>query len=329
MSRTVVITGATGFIGHYLVEEGIRRGYHVIAWTRNKNSAKSLLDLGAEVVQINLLDGDSLKEWMAKNQVDYFIHNAGVTKLSVYQKEDYFNGNVVTTRHVLEALRDTSCRKFAYTSSLEASGPGDSDSLAPKQVNNGSQPITDYGQSKYQAEEIIRRQSIPYLIFQPTAVYGPLDKGFAAYFDLLKAHVEPYFISKKQLLSFIYVKDLARLYFDGLASPHCNKTYFAADGDTYTVAEFNQKIKALLHTKTVKIVLPQMALAGVAKVSETLSNRFGIRNFFSQERFKQVKELNWSCDITETVKDLGFKPAYDLDRGLAETMEWYLRRHAP
>ena len=70
------------------------------------------------------------------------------------------------------------------------------------------QPITDYGISKLEAEDFVKRSDIPYIIFRPTAVFGPKEKDIFVIFDLINKGINPLIGSHQQNLTFIYVKDL-------------------------------------------------------------------------------------------------------------------------
>ena len=320
---TLIITGATGFIGRYLVQEGIRRNFKVVALTRSLAKAKGLKEMGAKVIEINLSNLDKLEKLLIAVQPDYFIHNAGVTKLTMNTNGDYYRGNVDLTQGIVTALQNKvpNLKKLIFTSSLEAGGPGDAKSLRPKKISEPTEPITEYGKSKLLAEKCLQNQSaIPYIVLRPTAVYGSGDQGLTPYFNLVKAHIQPFFVSDKQLVSFIYVKDLVRLYYDALVSPVRGKVYFVSDGQVYTVNEFSNLVKKILDVWTIKVVIPKIILSGIATLSEGLFQTLGAKNFFSKERLLQVSELNWSCDISDTVQDFGFKPAYDLEKGLRETI---------
>ncbi len=309
-----------------MVEEAIRREYQVIALTRTFAKAKELQNWGAQVVPIDLSNPKELEDLLKRTQPDYFIHNAGVTKLTKQTKEDYVQGNVQLTKDVIDAIQKVipQLKKFIFTSSLEAGGPGDAKTLKPKKIDEPRPPVTAYGQSKLLAEKIIQQQDkIPYIIFRPTAVYGSGDRGLANYFRLVKAHFQPYFISDRQLLSFIYVKDLAALYLDALETPIKNKIYYVSDGQVYTAKEFGDWVKTILGVSTMRLVFPKALLKIISGSSELLAHSFGIPNFFSKERFRQISEPNWSCDISETINDFNFAPAYDLESGLRETLDEY------
>jgi len=128
---------------------------------------------------------------------------------------------------------------------------------------------------------------------------------------------------KPQMLSFIYVKDLVRFIGDALTSDLSRKAYFMCDGQLYQAEYFNAVVRSLLNKKTIKIKLPLPLVWLVAHVSGFISGFTGKYPPLNPEKFNEIKARNWSCDLTPAIRDLNFKPEYDLKRGLEETISWY------
>ena len=125
----------------------------------------------------------------AAPEFDYIIHNAGITK--ALRKKTFFEVNYQYTKNLAEAISQSHQNplRFVYISSLSAGGPGISDRSSPISIFHPSQPISNYGLSKLQAEQFIGRQSaLPFLIIRPTAVFGPGDKDFFNVVKLIHKH---------------------------------------------------------------------------------------------------------------------------------------------
>ena len=118
----ILITGASGFIGSYIVEEGLNRGMEVWAAMRKTSSKSFLADERIHFIQLDLSDQSKLEEQLREHQFDYVVHAAGVTKcLNV---EDFHRVNTVGTQNLVRALLATqqSLRRFVYISSLSIYG---------------------------------------------------------------------------------------------------------------------------------------------------------------------------------------------------------------
>ena len=325
----IAITGASGFIGSFLVEEALQKGFDTYAILRSSSSKKYLSDSRINFIDFNLADKAEMikqfKELKSKGIVfDYFVHNAGATK--VVKKEDYLKVNFLYTKNLIEALIESGCtpKKFIYMSSLAAYGPGDPISGLPIKESDTPRPLSLYGKSKLASEKYIRSLSnFPFIIIRPTGVIGPRDTEFISFYKTINRSIEPYIGSPNQLLTFIYIKDLVRMIFKAIDSDVVNRSYFATDGISYTGEELAAVVKKVLSKKTVRIVFPKMVIKPIAYLSEHVSRMFGKPSILNTEKYKEFTALNWLCDSTPAETDLNFKAEYDLKKGVEESVLWF------
>lgn len=325
----VLITGASGFIGSFLVEEGLKRNYTVFAGIRKTSSRKYLKDPGIRFVEFDFSTTASLASTLMelKNQnihFDFIVHNAGVTKSQ--KKSDYSRINYLNTRNFIEALIQTGMTpgKFLFISSLAAWGPGNPVTMEPVKLSDEPKPIEIYGRSKLEAEKFITSlQNFPWIILRPTGVYGPRETDYYIFFKTIHGGLEPYIGTRKQLLTFIYVRDLVRLVFDALESPVVNKGYFVSDGLEYSSVTFAEITKKHLNKKTFSFTVP----AGIVKVFahslEKICGLWGSTPTLNSDKYNVLSSINWKCEVAPLQNDFGFKASYDLDAGVKETLEWY------
>ncbi len=311
----ILITGSNGFIGSHLVENALKQGFKVIAAIRSSSNLKYLDGLPIQYLNLDLSNPTILTQQLSEfkaefGQVDYIVHNAGVTKAK--SKETYLKVNATYTQHLLDAIEQSQILKqqFLLMSSLAARGPAEK-----------MQPVTFYGESKLAAEQIVRQSNIPYLIFRPTAVYGPRDKDFQTMFDTLKSKLELYVGYQTQQLSFIYVKDLTQLILTALQSDKTQKIYNVAAHPFYTTKDFNQILKQILKVKTISIKLPIALVRYIAYIAAFFSNFTGEYPILNPNKVNELASLDWRCDITDIEQDFNFKPQYSLEMGLKETLE--------
>ena len=181
--RKVLITGASGFIGGFLTDEALKRGYEVWAGVRSHSSRAHLQDERIRFMDLNYKDEEALKaqlaDFVAKEGAwDYVIHNAGLTKTT--DKALFYEVNAENTRRFMEGLaRHCPPEKFLLMSSLSSYGIGDETGFTPIKLTDPQTPNTDYGKSKLLAENYLRKQhAFPYVILRPTGVYGPGEKDY-------------------------------------------------------------------------------------------------------------------------------------------------------
>lgn len=325
--KKILITGASGFIGSSLIEEGLKRGYEMYAGVRSSSSKKYLADERIKFFELDFTNQKKLEQQFSdfKNRFgkfDYIIHNAGLTKAKKIQ--DYFTVNSRYTKHFVDALINTESvpGKFIYMSSLAAYGPGATQD--PIRHTDEQKPVTSYGKSKLESENYLRSlKNFPYLIIRPTAVYGPRDKDVFVLLKMLKNNFEAYIGFGRQILSFVYVKDLVRAIFLSLESHHTQKEYFVSDGAVYDSKMFNAIAKKHLNKKTVAVTIPVSVIRPIAIATETIAALFGNIAVLNRERLKEFEARNWTVDSLPIQNEIGFKAEYDLERGLLETIEWY------
>lgn len=327
----ILITGASGFIGGFLVKEALGRGYDVWAGVRKNSDRSNLQDERIRFVDLRYDDVAAmtaqLKELKEQNGAfDYVIHNAGLTK--TLNKDNFYRVNALYTSNLVEALHSSghALTRFLLMSSLSSYGQGDEVTFCPIRLDDPQRPDTAYGKSKLEAERFIRSQTcFPYVILRPTGVYGPGEKDYFVEIKSVKSGIDFAAGRIPQQITFIYVKDLARAAFLALESEAAkNKHYFVADGDVHTDESFARLIQHILKKKRVlrgRIPLPVVYFACVC--SEWIGKLLGKSMTLNTDKYIILKQRNWICETAPLQDDLGFIPEYPLHKGLEEAIRWY------
>lgn len=323
--RKVLITGASGFIGSFLIEEALKRNFEVYAGIRKSSSRKYLSNPNIHFLTIDFSDKELLKNQLHNApRFDFIIHAAGVIKSC--NKNDFLTVNYQYTKNFIETLQETDSipGKFLFISSLAVFGPGNEKTLQPIKPTDTPHPVTLYGKSKLLAEQFIQSlPEFPYLILRPTGVYGPREKDYYLAYKSINRHIESYIGTKKQHLTFLYVTDFTKLVFNTLESKIIGKAYFVTDSKQYTTQQFNTIIKKTLNKKTVAIVFPKAFIKPIVLISEKISCLFGKPATLNRDKYNELICKNWSCENNEIVKDFNFQPAYDLEKGVRKAIEWF------
>ncbi|MDR1526918.1 MAG: NAD(P)-dependent oxidoreductase [Dysgonamonadaceae bacterium] len=309
--KTILITGASGFIGSFLVEKALEKGWQTWAGIRKSSSKEYLRDERIRFIDLDYADMDKLKAQIAQHGPwDYVVHNAGVTKC--VNPDDFEKINYRHSKHLIEALQKSGCipEKFVLMSSLSAHHPG---------------VRTQYGNSKLKAENFLKSQTdFPYIIFCPTGVYGPRDKDYYLMLKMIQSGWDITAGFEPQKLSFVYVKDLVKALFLSLENPVDHKTYFLSDGNTYSDAEYTCIAKEVLGKKRViRLRIPLWLLRAVSVLSETIAGWRNQPSTLNRDKYEIMKQRDWTCDTFPVVYDLDFRADYALKRGLMESVEWY------
>lgn len=336
MNKTpsILITGASGFIGSFLVEKALVCGFKTWAGIRSSSSKEYLQNKRIHFIDFNFGNKEELTKQLFefKNQhgkFDYIVHNAGITKC--YNKNDFEKVNFQFTVNLINALIDSDCvpKKFILMSSLSVMGCGDEKTYTPFKTDDIPNPNTAYGKSKLRAEEYLQNQNnFPHLIFRPTGVYGPREKDYFLMLKTVKSGLNIGAGFKPQHLTFIYVKDLVNVIFDGIKSNIANKIYFVADGNVYTDKEYTNIIKKHLNKKHVlSFKIPLWLLKIISIIAEQTAKLVKKPSTLNRDKYKIMKQRNWECDITPLIDDLNFSVKYNLEQGVKESLEWYRKNN--
>ena len=330
MEERILVTGASGFIGSFLVEGGLERGMKVWAGMRKSSSRKYLKDPRIQFAELDFAHRGRLVEQLALHKQihggwDYIIHCAGVTKC--LHEEDFEKGNYTSTRNFVEALQtlDMVPKQFIYISSLSIFGPIHEEDYTPISERDAAMPNTAYGISKLKSEQYLQSMpDFPVVIFRPTGVYGPRERDYFLMAKSIKQHIDFAAGFKRQDLTFIYVKDLVQAVYLSIKRGVKHRAYFVSDGNVYSSRAFSDLIqKELGNPWVIHIKCPLFVLKVVSLLAEISARCLGKVSTLNGDKYKIMKQRNWQCDISPLVDELGYRPEYPLDRGVKEIIAWY------
>lgn len=328
--KKILITGSGGFIGGFIVEEALKRGYETWAGVRKSTNREYLTDERIRFVDLNFGDRDRLCRQLSdlRNQIgrwDYIVHNLGVTKCK--NPADFERINCGFVRNFVTALTETDMtpERFVLMSSLGAWGAGDETTFRPISPTDDPRPETRYGVSKLHAEEAVRSvPDFPYIILRPTGVYGPREKDYYLMMKSIRYGIDFQAGYKRQVLTFIYVKDLVKVIFMAIEKKVVRRAYFVSDGRCYTAADFRRLVAGELGKKYVlPLHVPLWVLKGISAVAESGAAFLGKASTLNRDKYRIMKQRNWICDVSPLQQELDFSPDYDLEKGVKESVTWY------
>lgn len=335
---SVLVTGATGFIGHHMVQRALDRGFRVWAALRSERGRDELTAMGAEVIVLDYTDIDILRsqlhDFAADNgQWDYIVHCAGATKC--LHKEEFYQSNFVLTKNLVDTLAFLKMQPklFVFISSLGAYGLQPEKEKMPHEAiceDDTPNPTTAYGVSKLCVENYLQDlDHFPYVVFRPTGVYGPREKDYYRLMKSIAHHFDFGIGYKRQDITFLHVDDLAVAVFLAIdkmqeGALKAGSSYFVSDGRGYSSRDFGRIVQRELQVSGVlRIVFPLWMGRLVCAAADAFGKLTKRVTTLNNDKYQILRQRNWLCDIEPLRRDLGFEPQHDLDSGLRATIGWY------
>jgi nucleoside-diphosphate-sugar epimerase len=314
--KTILITGANGFIGRALAVELIQQGFNIVCAVRSEfqlPSAQTVIipDLELPIFWSKYLAG-----------VDCVIHAAA----RVHKKdndeasaeEDYYKTNILATLNLAQAAADNGVKRFIFLSTVKVNGEN-TKPRKPFCENDAPNPQDKYSISKCQAEEglraIGRQTGMEIVIIRPPLVYGPgVKANFASMIDALQRQVPLPLGSINNKRSFLYMGNLVNFIVHCISHPKAaNQIFLVSDGCDVSTPELLINCAAALGIKARLLSISPSFL----KMGATLLGK-------SEQAQRLCGSLQ--VDINKSFQVLGWRPPFSMDEGLKATADYFKQR---
>jgi len=305
--KTILVTGATGFIGSCLVHDLAKRKFQVHVITRKSSNKWRILDLlpNSLVEHVaDLRDKDRISKIAEETRPDIIYHLAAYGAYH-YQSnlEDIISTNVTGTRNLLEACSKAGFDHFVTVGSSAEYG------IKNKAMKETDllEPVEFYGVTKAAAtlfcQCFARLHRLPVSIIRPFAVYGYYEAATRLIPSVITACIRrenPKLSSPSSVRDFIFVEDVNAAFLKVALrkSEHSGEIYNVGYGKQYNLS-------------SVVSLIIQLTGAHVQPMWRSVSAR------------ARQEPKHWVSDSTKIRKSLGWKPKHDLKQGLSKTIAWF------
>jgi nucleoside-diphosphate-sugar epimerase len=310
----VLVTGATGFVGHTLCDVLARSGYVVRAALRGDRSTPDGVSEISVVGEIG-----STTDWQtALRGVDVVIHLAARAHLihdSSVNSDLYLETNARGTERLANASAQAGIRRFVYLSSVKVNGEETTDRAFSS--HDEPRPRDAYGTSKWFAEnyvkEIAAKTAMEAVIVRSPLVYG---SGVRANFLRLLRWADNEWPLPLGLIrnrrSLVSIWNLCDLLVRLLKHPiAAGRTWMVSDGEDLSTADLIERIAIAMNRRVRLLPVPEHMLHFIGALIG---------------RKAEIVRLcgSLAVNIEETRHELGWSPPVSVDQALARTVSWYL-----
>lgn len=334
MPHTILLTGATGFVGSHVAEALARRGDTVRTLVRDGGGTAFLDTLGVTIVRGDLTDSEALRA--AADGCDVVVNCAA--KVGDWGHIDGYRAvNVEGLRHLLDATLGKTLHRFVHVSSLgvyAARHHYGTDETEPLPNDH----IDGYTQSKAEAERLAlqyhRKQKVPVVILRPGFVYGPRDRTVLPRLaDRLKEGSVIYIAHGRFALNTTFVGnivDAVALAIDAPADGIVGEVFNITDGEFVSKRRFFETVADGLGLKRPRGFppVPVWLARAMANWREGVYRR---KNAPHPPRITQAQlkfaGLNLDFSIAKARTTLGYTPRVLFDEGMKQALEWYRGQH--
>jgi len=331
-AESVLVTGASGFIGQHLVRRLIERGDRVSCLVRATSPIDELRSSGARLIVGDVIDRAGMERALAESRAGVVFHLAGLLK--AVRTADFARVNAGGVESVAAACAGRAGRTLLIVvSSLAAAGPCAGDQ--PLMEGDSPAPVSAYGRSKLAGELAAARRAgeMEITIVRPPIVFGPGDRGVLEMFRPIAhsgLHVVPG--SKERRVSLVHVADLVELLLlaagkgerlrpDGAPG---QGTYFVAADHDPTYAELGQAIARALGKKRATVVhMPGPLVRLVGLCGDSLGFVRQRPGWLNSDKMAEALAGSWICSSAKARARLGWSPAVPWTERLRETARWY------
>ncbi len=321
---TILVTGATGFVGSAVARQLVSRGEDVRVLVRADGDRRNIADLPVQPVEGDLRDDASLQRALRGCRALY--HVAADYRLWVPRPDEIYETNVAGTTRLLRAAAAEGVTRIVYTSSVAVLGtlPGGepADEETPVRL---ADMIGHYKRSKFLAEEAVRRlvhdEGLPVVIVNPSTPIGPHDVKPTPTGRLIveaAAGRMPAFVDTG--LNVVHVDDVAAGHVRAFERGVVGERYVLG-GENLSLRQILAEIARLCGRRPPRLRLPHGLVLPIAFAAEAVSRVTGREPFVTVDGLRMArKKMFFSSAKAEAALGYRARPA---ETALADAVAWF------
>jgi nucleoside-diphosphate-sugar epimerase len=310
VARLAAVTGATGFLGGYVVEALIKEGWQVRILARRNAPHPQLAAHAVETVLGDLADRRALDRLV--EGASSVVHAAGLVKAP--DAATFRRVNVDGTANLVDALNDCAAPgRLVLVSSMAAREP----------------QLSAYAETKRASEAAVSAlRHANWCIVRPCAIYGPWDREMLGVFRSAAHGIFPVVGPRDARIAMIHAADAARAV-ASLCDPDGSGRVFELTDrriEGYGWTEIADTMQRALGNTVLKLPLPAPAVRAVATANMLAGRLFGRSPMLTPGKAREILHADWASVSARQPPPSLWQPRIALDNGFRETVAWYRDR---
>jgi dihydroflavonol-4-reductase len=323
MTDTVLVTGASGFVGAAVARAALARGFRTRVLMRPNADRRNVAGLDVEIVTGDMRDQTAMTG--ALDGARYLFHVAADYRLWARDPEEIARNNLAGARAVMGAAKATGVERIVYTSSVAALRPRRGEAVGEESRHTPQSVIGAYKRSKLLAEREVERrvaeEGLPCVIVAPSTPIGPRDIKPTPTGRIIVEMANgkmPAFLDTG--LNLVHVEDVAEGHFLALEKGRIGENYILGGTDV-TLQTMLSEIARLAGRRAPRIKLPRAPLFPLAWGAEALARVTGREPFLTADALRMSRyHMFFSSGKAE--RELGYA-ARAHARGLEDALAWF------
>jgi dihydroflavonol-4-reductase len=322
--KTILVTGASGFLGSAVAKCLLQAGYGVRAFVRASSPRLNLAGLNLEIAEGDLLDAGSIER--AMRDIRFLVHVAADYRLWARHPDDIVRTNVEGTRLMMAAARRAGVERIVYTSSVATLAPRPdgqpSDETFPLDAKSA---VGAYKYSKVAAERLVEtmvaEQNLPAVIVNPSTPIGPGDVRPTPTGRIIieaAAGRMPGFVDTG--LNLVHVGDVAAGHLAALRNGRIGERYILG-GQDVLLGDMLAAIARCVGRAPPKLRLPRLMIFPIAYGAEMLAHFTGREPFVTTTGLKLAKDRMFFTSA-KAERELGYR-ARPYGEAIADAIAWF------
>ena len=323
MADTVLVTGASGFVGAAVARKALARGFHVKVLMRPTASRANVEGLEVEIVLGDMRDADQMTA--ALKGARYLFHVAADYRLWARNPSEIARNNLAGAKATMTGALRSGIERVVYTSSVAALKPGDGKAVDETSRHAPQSVIGAYKLSKLLAEREVERmivqEGLPAVIVAPSTPIGPRDiKPTPTGRIIVEAATGrmPAFVDTG--LNLVHVDDVAEGHFLALERGKIGENYILG-GEDVSLAQMLADIAKLSGRRAPKVNLPRGPLFPLAYLAEATAQLTGKEPFLTVDALRMSRHRMYFSSA-KAKRELGFATR-PYREGLKDAHAWF------